>query len=480
MKSQSTIDTQIQFDDFSLGRQFFVALIILILLCVGQFFIPLWQIVLGLIGISLSYFILRNDLYTLLSYIGIIIAVKIRARTEEISPIDIAAGMLMTGILFSLILKKILFPARSLAPHSTFYFVLLFASWTLGIGLISIFNGVTTFNSWYREFLTFSPLIFIPVLFNSITEQQEKAFKILIKFFLALWITEQIFAVMLIKQSMKAAVFLYQTGRANFDVAGNSVMIFIFLSLSFADTQIKNRKYYIVGILISMVGLLLTFNRTGWVITIGLTLFMLFLTPKLQKKNRNAVILRLLVILILGINIFLFFYPIINLLIKWSLFKFLTSSNLKTDASLYNRYVEWRYVWQQILSTPFTGTGFGGKFKDYIWITGVTIDSFYTHSGFFGILLKSGIVGFILIFTAYIKFFSLGIKLLYNKILNDKEIALVRAGLFIILLITFHMFTLNPFMHREILLYLGLVWAYYIYLERKTKKYFLKPLVVND
>ena len=407
-----------------------------------------------------------------MTYIGIIIAVKLRSKQSEISLIDIAAGILMTGILFSFLFQKKLLLRKSLVPHSAIFLVILFALWTSGISLLNIITDKTTVESWYREFLTFSPLIFIPILFNGVVEKNEGSLKLFVKFLLVLWFIEEIASVLLIKQSMHDAVFLYQTGRAVFDVLGSSVMIFIFLSLSSAESNIKKRKYYIIGILISIIGLLLTFNRTGWIMTIILVFVMLITTPKPLRKNRNSTIIPIFFILLIGTASLLLLFPIFQLIAKWATYKFITASNLKTDASLYNRYVEWRYVWQQILSTPISGVGFGGQFKDYVWITGNTVYSFYTHSGVLGILLKSGIVGLILLLTAYIRFFVIGCKLLFARALTDMERALVRAGLFVILLISLHSLTLNPFMHREILWYLGLVWAYYIYLEQKVKRSF--------
>ena len=471
MKSEAIIHIHHSNADISYLQQCLIAISVLIIVCLGQLIIPLWAIVVGPIGVLIGYLILRNDLYTLICYIGMIIAVKLRVREVEISPIDIVAGMLMTSILVSFIIKKSLFPRRTLVPHPLHYLVLLFAFWTVGIALISFIEDKTTFNSLYREFLTFSPLIFIPILFNAIVKKNEYDLKYLVRFLFLLWVVEEIASVLYIRQSMHAAVFLFQTGKVAYDVAGNSVMIFTLLSLSTIESQKKYRKYYIIGILISTLGLLLSMNRTAWLLTLGLAPFLLLLTPRSQRKNRNRIVIETLLITLGCATLLYFAVPLFQLLMKWFYLKFLTSSNLRTDVSLVNRYIEWRYVIQQILSTPIGGIGFGGQYKLYGWIGGYTIDSYYTHNGFLGILLKSGIVGFILIFTVHIKFFIMGVKLSVERILNDKEKALVRTGLFVIILITFHMFTMNPFMQREILWYLGLVWSYFIYLEHKVNTY---------
>jgi O-antigen ligase len=470
--SSTEISVERPYIKLSAINQIFLGFGVLLVCIIGQFFAPIELIAAGIIGITLGYVILRNDLLMLISYISIILLVKLRMRQEGVSPIDIMAGLLMTGIFLTFIIKRKLFLRKqTLAPNNAYYFVVLFAIWTSVISFIYIAADKITFNFWYRELLIFSPLLFIPILFVNAVEKNEHSLKILAGFLLIIWFFVQVASVILVRNSMQNALFLYETGRANFDISNSAFMIIVFLSLSTIEAEKERKKYYVVGILISVVGLLLTFNRTNWLITIGLLPILFFMAPKAEHKNRNKVILSLLLLTVVTVLSLLFLAPSnIQLLIKWFFAHFLTSSGVKTDPSLVNRYIEWRNVWQQILSTPISGVGFGGYFKNYAWIGGITVEAYYTHSGVLGILLKSGIVGFILIFTAYIKFFLLGCKLAYSKLLSDRERALTRAGILIIIFIVFQMLTLNPFMHREILWYLGLVWAYFIYLERKVKR----------
>jgi len=464
MKTSTAASSNLSVPEFHFWQQCLVGGIVVSILVLGQLLVPIWIIVLCLIAVPIAIIILRNDLYTLIAYIGIIIAVKLRAKQDEVSFIDVIAGILFTGILFSQFFQKKIFQNKQIVSHPLLYWVLGFAVWAFGIGLIHVVQGDTGFLSLYREFLTFSPLLFIPFLFNGLIE---KDIKILLRFLLLLWLVEEVASVLLIKQSVQSVIFVYETGRANFDVIRSSVSIFLFLIFASVKSQRKYQKYYIIGILISIMGLGLTFNRTGYVLTLLLIPFLIITTPKSQRSSALKVLFIVVsIVLVIG-GIAYFVFPTLHLIIRWSFAKFLTSSNVKADASIYNRYVEWRYVWKQILANPITGMGFAGQFKDYVWIVGYTINSFYTHSGVLGILLKSGIVGLMLISTAYIGFFILGIKLVFPELLSDIEKSFARFGVFVIILITLHSLTLNPLMHREILWYLGLVWAFFIYFEKK-------------
>ncbi|MEI8133759.1 MAG: O-antigen ligase family protein [bacterium] len=449
-------------------QQLTIGLSVASILSISQAFIPIWVVPSVILAAALLYVILRNDKYTLIAYTAVIIAVRIRERQTGISPIDIFAGFFMTAILLRIFIQRKFFQREQIVKHHLLYPVLLFSGWALFFGLLSIFRLGAEFEWVYREFLTFSPLLFIPILFKRIGIDNKKDFPTILAFLLTFWLIAEVASVLIIRKSVQSVVFLYETGHANFDVMRPSIAIFLFISLVALPSQWKYRLLYGAGLLLAVLGLILTFNRTAWLLTLSLLPVLILTTPRLNRKNAIKFLLTLLGLILLVATISYFSLHLVQMLMQWAYTKFLSSSNLKSDASLFNRYVEWRYTLKQILQTPISGVGFAGRYHEYEWIKGSFRDSFYTHSGFLGILLKSGIVGFILLGYAHIRFFLLGIKHSLSQKLTVHEKVFSRIGLFIIILTTLHGLTLNPLMHREFLWYVGMTWGYYIYLERKT------------
>jgi O-antigen ligase len=443
--------------------------IVSLILLLGQVFAPFWMIESFLLCLILAFVILTNDLLSLLAFVIIIIAVRLFITMGKVGVLDVPAGLIMTGIFFSLLFYRKLTEDQPLIPHPNLFLVIAFVCWTLMIGLINVFLSDTNVETWYRELLIVCPLIIIPILFNRVAQQNKKALFILFMVILGLWFIESTATVLFFRRNMQAAFFLYETGRIGMDIIGPSVMIFLFLSLAIVESQRKKRIYFIGGILFSMLSLILTFNRTGEAITLVLIPVFFLLTPKKERKNRNQVFFLLVGIILSIIIVVIYSVPTLQLLLKWAFTKFLTTSNVTADVSMVNRYIEWRHVLKQFFLTPITGVGFGGYFNNYDWLKGINTHAIYTHNSFLGVLLKGGTVGFILLFTAYFRFLLIAWKLYVSEKITDLERAFVKAGIFTNLLNIVHMFTINIFASREFLLYLGLSWGYFIYLDRKIK-----------
>ena len=171
----------------------------------------------------------------------------------------------------------------------------------------------------------------------------------------------------------------------------------------------------------------------------------------------------------MAIGLLYIIFPFVGILVKFFIAYFLTSSKLRTDPSLVGRYIEWRYVVQSIGESPLFGHGVGSDYRLYNWFEGYSFTTSYTHNGYLGTLLKGGAVGFILLFTAYIGFIRKGIILLRTRTLNSSERAFLRAGITVLLLLTVATNTFNIFAHRDVLLYIGIIWGYILYIQRTTK-----------
>ncbi len=237
-------------------------------------------------------------------------------------------------------------------------------------------------------------------------------------------------------------------------------MFFIFFSFILYETRTKKLLLYLGSLIITIAGILLTFNRTTWLAVPACSLIIVALASKQERKKALKISFTFIVVLILAVIVINQYYPIVSILLKYLYKQFTTSSNLQTDPSLFNRYIEWAHVWKTLILQPITGYGAGGVFHNYNWLLGKFLDQGYIHNGFLGMLFKGGIVGFILVMFAFIGFFLRSCVLAVSKVLQPRERIMARAAAAYLILIAVNMLTQNIFSHREILQYLGVCWGY--------------------
>ena len=85
-------------------------------------------------------------------------------------------------------------------------------------------------------------------------------------------------------------------------------------------------------------------------------------------------------------------------------------------------------------------------------------------------LLALGLVGTLLFATAYAGFIRLGWTLARSAHLDDRERSLVRVGLVVIVYISIMSMTVGLILHREILLYLGVVWGWFLVCYERVQR----------
>src|SRR5205814_2043711 len=123
-----------------------------------------------------------------------------------------------------------------------------------------------------------------------------------------------------------------------------------------------------------------------------------FLLADRNERKRGVRFMLLFAATLLPLFLFAFFFiPLFHISVLLGIQKFFSSANLKSDISMYGRYVEWRYILKPISSSFITGQGFGATYWLYGWLSGYSMESAFTHNAFFAVMLRTGIVGFILL-----------------------------------------------------------------------------------
>ena len=197
-------------------------------------------------------------------------------------------------------------------------------------------------------------------------------------------------------------------------VPGSAVIFFTLNTLIaiYVLKALKNRGRSLIlpAIAIISFGLILTFTRIYWVMTLGATILMLLIA------RRRAIIYPRITFLAIGAAagvVLILQTSVLNstvikeAMLNRSLSILKAPSKFKED-TLFMRYLESRYAWEKIVENPFLGIGLGNAYRPKIFgnsnyernIGGTSV-----HNGYLSTQLKMGIMGTLAFFWLMIAFF---------------------------------------------------------------------------
>jgi len=418
-------------------------------------------ILIAAFGIGFIVLYTKDSRVRFISVFAMVVVLSLKSERNAFSFLEYSAAALFTGSFLFAIVKKKFIENRPFTPNPLFIFYSIFLVWGICIGAIGIGTGSINIERWYRDTLLFiSPLFLLPVLYSEMIEEHRDAERILWWCVVCLWIIMFVASVVKIRNNVVEAFYAYQIGRTGYDAINGGFMVFIFLSLGMMAVTAKKRWLFLGGFLISLLSLFLTFVRTSWVSTLLFLPVVIFLGERSERKRGMRFgLLVIATILILFFSAFLLI-PFVRLYSQLALQKFSSSANLGTDVSLYNRFVEWRYAFKQIMTSPITGTGFGATYWDYDWLMGVSREAGYIHNAWFAVLLRTGIVGLTLISIPCIGYFMKGLRLVKSTFLTVKEKAYLRAGIASELFVLIIGYTGSLFLQRGMVIYIAIYWCF--------------------
>jgi O-antigen ligase len=418
--------------------------------------------VMGSIGIYFLFLYIEYIQIRFISTIGIMILLNIMPENMVLPYIGAA---LFTGGLIYVLLRKLM-DHQSLTGSPLFIPFCLFIFWSAGIGLFGVISGIVEIEYWYRELLLFAPLFLLPIYYSEMVEADLHAEQILKLCVVTLSVIIFIIEIIEIKQNLSQSFFIFQVATRRVDQVSGALMMFIFLSLAMITTS--KRRFLLLGVFfIGVASLILSFSRTAWVAAIMLLPFVVLVGNR--KERKSGYVFSIMFLIISGLFLFYGYYNIraVHLGVLFIVSKISTAGHMQTDLSMYNRFVEWRQILRAIGDSPIIGYGLGATFNDYSWLGGVNVRAGFTHNTYLGVLLKSGIVGMILLYTTYIGYMVKGFFYMRNKLLTEKEQAYMRAGVALMLFLTILGYTGSIFFQRGMTVYVALYWCYYIQIEKK-------------
>lgn len=436
----------------------------------GSYVLPFWVVSVIPIFFFGVYYTSRHFALAVSMLTFTLTLVQLKPEKGVFSIYDAFAGALICLLLGGIIWRRITSYDKFSINSSEYLLFIVYFFWIMIVGVENLLSGKATFVAWFRDVLLFSPLLAYPalILLLDLKEHRSKRdTRIFYSTMVLLAILCFLVSVVKVRSSFLAATYLFEASYGGVNLVNGPCMLFVFFNL-FLTTKGKKRYWYIGGVVLAIATIALAHNRTMLVLgPAGI-----FLTPFFLKGQERKQAIKVIFWLTVGFGVVIAILyvsqPFIRIVLDYFLAHILSSSNLKTDASLIGRYVEWRHIWASIENSPITGYGIGGTYHTYNWFGGWFYESAYTHNGYLGILHKGGVVGFLLLALSYGGFVIKGIRLLRRRVLTGIERAIIRGGLSTLILLIVATNTFNMFAHRDVLLYVGIIWGYFIYMGRHT------------
>jgi O-antigen ligase len=235
------------------------------------------------------------------------------------------------------------------------------------------------------------------------------------------------------RASTLAANYLWQLWGGR-QVFGGS--LFFGSSVLLSSWYIHHRGYgqrLLVGIGFAATALALsfTFSRGFW---IGGMLGILTIFFLLEAQRRYQLILTsALGIVVLATVIQLMAGDVGQTVLRALAIRLSTSTDVARDISLSNRLAESRAALEAVRESPIVGHGYGASFLHYNLINEITERSIYVHDSYVYMLLKVGILGFVLFFGFLLGVLREGFRLGKRVKMGVSTTAMIRGtvGVFV-------------------------------------------------
>jgi O-antigen ligase len=452
------------------GHQWLLGLIATILLC-GLFFLThsilvvyLFPCLFGLIAV------IRNPVYSIYAFIvlNILLLLRLPGSGSVDAPgiKEIIAGLFLIGIIIYWIVRIRIFESEPLSNTLGQLFLVLFFGWSIPITIGGLFLDHHFASSAFREVLNLLPLLILPVLYERHIVSGSSQEKTIFFLILAGGCISIVWSILQMRYQISQAVYLFQSGRAKTDETLAAFLIL--LATSFLMSLRRSWKILPLVILwiAGWVGVIVTFSRALYVAALFTMILTIVLGTSQERRNgRIHVFWSAFVAASLIVSICLT-SRLIRLLASHYFLRFLSTQHLGTDRSLLQRYTEWGYEWNAIKESPILGHGFGSQFKVYNMIEHFHSWMGFSHSSYLYLVFKTGFLGALLFLGAFFVFLYKGFKLLKSPTLIDPARSIVRACVTYMIVILIYAYAGPIFDSKTDLIWIGLIWGYFLALER--------------
>lgn len=429
----------------------------------GQMFFPIWLLLLLLAGGAMFSEILRSAKYSLYVFMLCCVGLGLRTSTTRVTDgVDILAGIVIGGIFMFWVARLLLLEKQELTHDTALKLFIAFLCWAALAGFGGILYWNNTVNDWLREILIYCPALLMPMLYSQSIERDSKAEKQLFIISMVVLAALMVGTILKFRSNVVSAAYAWQMGRAMLDPTGSILMLYITLTFSMLTENRRRHLWWQIPVaLLGFSGLALSSFRTLWAACL-VALPMIFLLASKQERRGGYRFSLLLCAIILGSGTIAFFtVPLVQLYLTMMWERFASTTALKTDPSLVNRYIETAELLKYAYVSPLTGYGLGARFVTFDWLLGTYYYVGFAHNGFAFILFKSGVVGFILIYGSYAAFVIKSIQIA-RRSTDPITRAIARASTAFLLAMIVSNWALNIYGARSGQMWIGLIWGFLI------------------
>jgi O-antigen ligase len=437
----------------------------------GQFFFPNLILIGLFVAASIGTLMIRSGKTALYTFLIVVFGLAFRVTSYKgTDAIDILAGAAIGAILLAWTFRFLYLEGSSVTYSVPQLVFASFMLWAMLIGLGGLIWGNNSWNDWIREILIQCPLFIIPALYVRFFEAGSRSERKLERFAFGTAIVLMLWTVVKYASNVAMAVYAYQVGRMTFDPS--TAVIVLLLCIAFTVNKVDWIPMYARYLLASLcIGtLILASYRTTWASTAFITIILFML---LQRNDRASGFKFLAVLFSILGAIATYLYntmPMFKIYCMMTLNRLLSSTQLSTDASLVNRYIETDIVARYVADNPITGYGYGSHFQLWDWLLGFSMDTGYAHNGYYFTLFKTGIIGFILLYSAYLWFLRKGWQLARDMSLTPRARAIAAVTVCYLISMLINNYTLNIFAERNQLSWVALCWGFILAQEIAKNK----------
>lgn len=341
-------------------------------------------ILLGLIGIVVLFIVLRQP------YLGLVFTIATLPIIDLLPEIPLFSSVV--PLIGAATLAGYLFQSKLPEKKSTNklnmvnLFALLFIFWAI------LSNPEAALTASYRNWLfTFVQLWILLALSGTMLKETKYQKTVMVIFAIAAMISA-IFAIFqgnITEDALTSARVSGLATNANQAARYFVVAMIFFYYLRMKSKDPMSRFLFLLGIIITFLGVFFTVSRSGILLLFGAAGLILIMQP--QTKNKAS----LVALVLTGLLILSFFSDNIFKIIG-SIFPSITEG---TD-TVGLRYNLWRAGWGMWLDHPIQGVGIG-MYNSNLWrymqgLIGPTVGKASSHNTYIQVLSETGIIGFVL------------------------------------------------------------------------------------
>jgi len=425
--------------------------------------------------------VIRNPIYSIYTFVvfNFILILRSPGSSSVDAPgaKEILAGLFFIGIIIYWIVRIRILESEPLSSSLAQLFLVLFFGWSIPITMGGLLLPHHFASSAFREVLNLLPLLILPILYERYIALGSRQEKVIFFMILAGGGVSIVWSIIQMRSNVSQAVYLYQMGRAKTDESLAAFLIL--LSTSFLMSVRRSWKLLPVAAVwvVAWIGVIVTFSRSLYVAAFVTMILTLVLGTSLERHRGRIRVLLATLAAGSAIVPILLTSRLFRLLAYNYFARLLTTQHLSTDLSLRQRYIEWSYQWNAIKESPILGSGFGGQFKTFNMIENFHSWMGFSHSSYLYLVFKTGFPGAFLFLAAYVAFLYKGFNLLKSPLLTDPARSVVRASVGYLIVILIYAYTGPIWDSKTDQIWTGLIWGYFLSLEKSHRKKNLLPVV---